>query len=172
MSDLLYDDQSFGKPDWHKYAVHSDTEVKGFFGPYRALSNFAPSRVMLDNVWYPSVEAAYQAAKYVPENRKFFETCTGYDAKKRTKQIPPDMYTGEEWDRIKTDIMKGLLYQKFNRDINPEMYKFLMETVGDRYIEETNWWNDTFWGVCNGKGQNVLGYTIMEIYKSNKRWEE
>ena len=39
---------------------------------------------------------------------------------------------------------------------------FLLDT-GDLYIEETNSWGDTFWGVCEGKGQNVLGNILMGI---------
>jgi predicted NAD-dependent protein-ADP-ribosyltransferase YbiA (DUF1768 family) len=33
----------------------------------------------------------------------------------------------------------------------------------DGHIEEGNWWNDTFWGVCRGKGHNNLGKLIMQI---------
>ena len=44
----------------------------------------------------------------------------------------------------------------------PKFKKLLLAT-GDRYIEETNTWGDTFWGVCNGKGENNLGKIIMKI---------
>ncbi len=32
-------------------------------------------------------------------------------------------------------------------------------------LVEGNWWNDTFWGVCNGEGQNNLGKILMKIRK-------
>ena len=38
----------------------------------------------------------------------------------------------------------------------------LLET-GDVYLEETNTWGDVFWGVCNGKGENMLGQVLMLI---------
>ena len=28
---------------------------------------------------------------------------------------------------------------------------------------EGNVWNDTFWGVCNGKGHNHLGKILMKV---------
>ena len=28
---------------------------------------------------------------------------------------------------------------------------------------EGNTWNDTFWGVCNGQGQNWLGKILMLV---------
>lgn len=38
----------------------------------------------------------------------------------------------------------------------------LLET-GDAMLIEGNTWGDTFWGVCNGQGLNVLGNLLMEI---------
>jgi predicted NAD-dependent protein-ADP-ribosyltransferase YbiA (DUF1768 family) len=37
----------------------------------------------------------------------------------------------------------------------------LLET-GDAELVEGNWWDDTFWGVCNGVGQNNLGKILMD----------
>ena len=39
------------------------------------------------------------------------------------------------------------------------------ELLGDKHkaYEETNHWNDTYWGVCNGVGQNMLGRMLMFI---------
>ena len=28
---------------------------------------------------------------------------------------------------------------------------------------EKNWWNDTYWGECQGRGFNFLGKYLMEI---------
>jgi len=47
--------------------------IESFSGQYRFLSNFYPARVMLgDGRIYPSVEHAYQAAKFPPEEREPF----------------------------------------------------------------------------------------------------
>ena len=44
--------------------------ITGFFGPYRWLSNFAPSPIDADGLTYPTAEHAYQAAKTLdPDER-------------------------------------------------------------------------------------------------------
>jgi hypothetical protein len=44
----------------------------------------------------------------------------------------------------------------------------LLQETQNKYLEETNHWNDTFWGVCNGIGENRLGKILMEIRKENE----
>ncbi len=39
-------------------------------------------------------------------------------------------------------------------------------TSDEGEIVERNTWNDTFWGVCKGKGENHLGILLMEIRDS------
>jgi predicted NAD-dependent protein-ADP-ribosyltransferase YbiA (DUF1768 family) len=34
--------------------------------------------------------------------------------------------------------------------------------TGNDYLEETNTWKDSFWGVYNGIGTNWLGKILME----------
>ena len=63
----------------------------------------------------------------------------------------------EDWEEIKIPVMRRLVKAKFQ---NPEMRAKLMAT-GDQELIEGNWWNDTFWGVCKGKGQNNLGKILM-----------
>ena len=43
----------------------------------------------------------------------------------------------------------------------------LLDT-GDKFIEETNWWKDQFWGVYNGVGENNLGKILMRIREEIK----
>lgn len=40
--------------------------------------------------------------------------------------------------------------------------------TGDAYLKETNTWNDTFWGISNGIGQNHLGKILMQIREEMK----
>ena len=56
--------------------------------------------------------------------------------------------------------METLVREKFSH--NKDLKEMLLET-GDAIIEEGNDWNDTFWGVCNGKGENHLGKILMKI---------
>lgn len=133
--------------------------IFGFDGEYRFLSNFYPSVVTLDHVQYPTVEHAYQAAKtFNPYEREHIRTRSTPSAAKRAGKsffrMRPD------WDDVKVQIMESLLRKKFigYHDLSRKLFQ-----TEDKYLEETNTWGDTFWGVCNGKGQNVLGNLLMKV---------
>jgi predicted NAD-dependent protein-ADP-ribosyltransferase YbiA (DUF1768 family) len=55
--------------------------------------------------------------------------------------------------------MKQLLKLKFN---NPDLQQKLIATYPEELIEG-NYWHDTYWGVCEGVGENHLGKLLMEI---------
>ena len=61
---------------------------------------------------------------------------------------------------MKIDIMRQVLKSKFTQ--NPELKAKLIAT-GDAELIEGNNWNDRFWGVCRGVGQNHLGKLLMEV---------
>jgi predicted NAD-dependent protein-ADP-ribosyltransferase YbiA (DUF1768 family) len=56
--------------------------------------------------------------------------------------------------------MSDLVEQKFK--LNSKLRAQLLAT-GNEWLEETNTWGDTFWGVCNGVGQNWLGAILMSV---------
>lgn len=130
-------------------------DINSFQGEYDWLSNFSKAPVTYEGVEYPSVENAYQAAKFPQSQREFFLTCTPSQSKAKVKGLQ----MSHVWHKIKLRVMDGLLQQKFRI---PEYREKLLAT-GDRKLIEGNWWNDTFWGVCKGKGENHLGRLIMKI---------
>lgn len=130
------------------------TDILEFQGPYRWLSNFWPAVIILDGYVYPSVENAYQAAKFRPEHRDAFRLIRPGQAKLAAKgKEPPD------WVLRRVPVMRYLIEQKFMHGSN--LGCMLLDT-GDAKIVEGNRWGDQFWGVCNGKGINTLGQLIME----------
>lgn len=135
-------------------------EIKSFSGQYSWLSNFYPVAVVYDGVEYMTVEHAYQAAKTLDkvERQIIQKAKTPAEAKNLGKYVT----VRKDWFSIRVYVMKGLLEQKF---AVPVLRDRLMATGSDIIIEG-NYWNDTFWGVCNGKGKNVLGKLIMEIRDS------
>jgi ribA/ribD-fused uncharacterized protein len=147
-----------------EYAIHDDKRVCGFFGPFRFLSNFFPARVHYEGLDFPSVEHAYQAAKYPPNQRAQFTSCTAGRAKKLGKQAPDlDVV---KWDKKKFDLMALLVVQKFS--MNADLGEMLLATE-DAYLEETNSWGDVYWGKNeDGEGLNKLGIILMEIRKTLK----
>ena len=168
MEKILYNEigpngTEYKKGEWETFVEHSDTAIKGFFGPYRFLSNFGAASVFLDGVEYRSVEVAYQAAKWKPEQREFFSTCTELQSIDYNRKNVPDGYSAEDWDSKKVKIMEELLRQKFDPSLNPENHQRLAET-GEKYLEERNWWGDLFWGADKeGNGENMLGKILMEV---------
>lgn len=145
--------------DWSKIVVHSDKEIKGFFGPYRWMSNFHSCEVFYDGRFYPSSENAYQAAKVVEYDRNKFERCTPAESKKIWKQCDRIDKSSEEWDLRKYEVMANILYDKFYRNL--DLRKLLVDT-DLKYLEELNWWKDSYWGVdVVLGGKNNLGTLLM-----------
>lgn len=127
-----------------------------FDGEYRFLSNFFPGEVEYEGLVYPSVEHAYQAAKTLNlEERNQFLTVTPGQAKRLGKQLK----NRDDWDSVKVSIMTELVRKKFKIE---HLREQLLAT-GNRYLIEGNTWGDTFWGVCNGNGKNMLGIILMQI---------
>ena len=136
-----------------------------FSGRYRWLSNFSPAEVVWDQETYPTVEHAYQAAKFPSGySRECIRTAgTPADAKRIARQHLGN--AKDDWRERKVEIMTGLLRQKFAP--GSRLAQKLDETE-DQEIVEGNTWGDVFWGVCKGRGENMLGKIIMQIRAGNR----
>ena len=76
--------------------------IDRFTGPYAFLSNFHPCRVTFYGMTFPSVEAAFQAAKCADHrDRAQFLAMTPEQAKRRGRQIR----MRDDWDARKRTIM-------------------------------------------------------------------
>lgn len=134
----------------------SIARIEGFKGQYRFLSNFWLCNIMLDGLWFPSVENAYQAAKsYDKEYRLGLTELTASNARAAGRLVK----LRGDWEVVKQEVMYFLLVQKFRQ---PTLRQALLDT-GDAYLEETNFHGDTYWGVCRGVGTNHLGILLMQI---------
>ena len=131
--------------------------IDSFGGEYSFLSNFFPCKIEYERIHYPTTEHAYQAAKSldVADRQRVALLISPASAKKigRTLNLRPD------WESVRLKIMEEILLLKFQKT---RFCKLLLET-GDRQLVEGNYWNDTFWGVCRGKGENHLGKLLMKI---------
>ncbi len=132
--------------------------IDHFVGEYDFLSNFYPSDVWLDGECYRTVEHAYQAAKTLdPAARKRIQIRQRPGDAKRLGQ---SVEMRPDWDDVKRDVMGMLLRQKFSPAMGLD--DRLLAT-GDAELIEGNWWNDRYWGVCDGEGENHLGKLLMQI---------
>lgn len=139
--------------------------INQFQGPYRWLSNFAPCNIRLGKRNFPSVEHAYMSCK--SHDLEWKNTCSqGNHKPGKIKRMSRKISLRNDWNLIKLQVMENCLRIKFNQ----EPYKSKLLSTGDQYIQEGNFWNDKFWGVClkTHKGENNLGKLIMKIRKELK----
>lgn len=144
-------------------------KISSFTGKYHFLSNFHPSPFVWENIRWPNVECAFQAAKSLDvEVRKSFASLSPSEAKRKGRRITlrPD------WEEIKYGIMYELVKAKFEQS---DYLRTMLLQTGEMVLEEGNTWNDRIWGICppnSGQGKNALGKILMivrEELKSSER---
>ncbi len=129
--------------------------ISEFYGPHSWLSNFYPSEIRYNDLVFPTIEHAFQAAKTLdPISQRLIQKAL---RPKEAKRLGRMVKLRSDWEETKLAVMAALVNLKFK---DPVLRELLLET-GDQELVEGNHWNDTFWGVCNGVGQNHLGKIIM-----------
>lgn len=141
-------------------------KIDRFVGDFAFLSNFFPSTIMIDGVIFKTAEHAYQAQKAITD--KDVEIIAGAATPGAAKTLGRKIAIRPDWDSIKVDVMRLILREKFK---NPILRELLLMT-GDAELVEGNEWNDTWWGICRGKGHNHLGILLQEIREEIKRGAE
>lgn len=123
------------------------------------LSNFYPSTIRWDGKLWKTVEHAYAANKTENKDQQELIRCAPTPA--IAKKLGRSVILRKDWSIVKIDIMENLLELKFS---NPLLRPMLINT-GDAELIENNNWNDKFWGVYKGEGENNLGKLLMKIRK-------
>lgn len=138
-------------------------EIKGFSGEYRWLSNFHQLEYPINFLGqeFNTTENLYQAMK-CNDYEDFVSIANASPA--LAKKLGRQVKLVKNWDLIRLQTMEYVQLLKYEQ---PTLRNLLIET-GDAYIEERNSWNDIFFGVCNGIGENHLGKIIMKIRKHIK----
>lgn len=133
-------------------------DVRGFFGDYRFLSNFHEAPMEVNGKKYASVEHFFQASKAnCEEDHEYVRNAPSPGmAKHRGRRIQ----IRDDWESVRLNIMLDGLIAKFEQ--NPGLGERLAKT-SPGYLEETNNWGDTFWGVDSGEGENNLGKLLMFV---------
>lgn len=131
--------------------------IESFEGEYRFLSNFWPCKVRYCTITYPSVEHGFQACKSLSKKKReqISQLKSAADAKRAGRRLK----LRADWETYKEVIMYHFLKQKFK----DKTLKNKLLATGDAPLIEGNWWGDTYWGVCNGKGENRLGKLLMRL---------
>jgi len=140
------------------------TVIDSFSGRYRFLSNFYPEPVEWAGLRWPSVEHAFQGAKHMDHGfRELIRTARTPAEAKRIARSRPAI---SDWDDWRVHVMDALLRTKFSEY---KMRLALCRTDPAELIEG-NTWGDTYWGVCKGVGENMLGQLLMKIRSEPFLW--
>lgn len=129
--------------------------IAAFENEYSFLSNFFEVDVTYNGITFKNSEAAFQAQK-CPSRIDEFANLPPNKAKRLGRKV--DLRA--DWDQVKDQIMYEICKCKFTQH---PILKFMLIKTGDHELIEGNWWNDTYWGVCKGVGQNRLGKILMHI---------
>ena len=132
--------------------------IKEFKAGYYFLSNYFHSPFEYEGLMFDTVEHAFHWCKtHDLEEKEKIRTAPGPNFSKKLGRkctLRPD------WEEVKDSYMEELVRAKFNQ--NPKLKSKLLKT-GDQKLVEGNTWNDTYWGVCKGRGKNRLGQILMKI---------
>ena len=131
--------------------------VREFKHKYFFLSNFFPITIIIDGVEYASSEHYFQAMKFT--NPEIQERIRNAPTPSLAKKLAKRYNKRDNWYDISLNVMEKALRAKFEI---PKLRKKLLAT-DDMYLQEGNRWNDTFWGVCRGEGENNLGKLLMRV---------
>jgi len=138
--------------------------TEGFKGKFEFLSNMYECDCPYNGMVFKSSEHLYQWLKVPPEaewwRTKIFEAPHGKVAKKLAANPKCPKKQTADWDLTRIRYMKIALWSKFTN--NPDLKQKLLDTRGATLVEY-NHWKDTFWGVCNGEGENRLGKLLMQL---------
>lgn len=143
--------------------------IDHFDGEYAFLSNFYPwdaqlrryvaeAPVLMYGQTYRTVEHAFQAAKTANKGERLLIRLASTPG--QAKRLGRKVKLRPDWNEVRVNVMFTLVFRKFTE------HKFLGDLLlatGDHELIEGNNWNDTFWGVCRGKGENQLGQILMRV---------
>ncbi len=146
--------------------------IPSFRNDYFFLSNMYPCKIKYEGLTYYCSETIYISMKYEKNQtrvingeevnlREYFSKIKDGKFRKKEQYLYP---IDKNFNKNKLKIMENIIREKFKI---PFLRNLLLKTE-DLELVELNNWNDIFWGVCNGKGENHLGKILMKIREEIK----
>lgn len=138
----------------------------GTKGPYACFSNFYPA-TFTDakcNTYHYSEQYFMKKKQEIfdPDNTELAAKIMASRNPVAIKMMGRKVrnFDGKVWDNHKYEVMMSALLLKFSQ--NPDFLKILLDTQG-LYIREASP-RDKIWGSGkDGRGQNLLGFALMEV---------
>ena len=93
------------------------------------------------------------------EDAKKISNC---ETPKEAKKIGNEIEIVHNWDLIKIEKMREVIFEKFSQN---EILKKELIKMKDEDLVEWNDWGDVFWGkdIKTGNGENNLGKILIEV---------
>lgn len=158
LKELIMKREMFMDGDGVVQAIETETHIFGLFGKFRALSNFHEEPLIVDGLKFRWSEAAYMAEKtFLAKEKLAIMAC---DTPAKAKRLGQKLTLRSDWEDVKESKMLKVLRAKFQQSAH---CREVLLSTGDKYIEETNWWGDNYWGKCDAHGLNILGKLLMQI---------
>jgi hypothetical protein len=135
----------------------------GFYNrEFYLLDNFSAFSIKVDGITFPTVEHAYQAAKFVVSCPKTYmlvrEAPSAYDAQRIAREFVDRR--DPKFDEYKIQLMEKLLRAKLEQ--HPHVRNKLLRTRGHTIAEDSP--DNDFWGIgANRNGKNIMGKLWMKL---------
>lgn len=149
------------KRQYPEYNRVTDTEVFFYTPRFYAFDNMSAFSVTIWGKTFMTSEHAYQWKKFSVSHPEIAEEIFNATSANMTKKIS-NAHAGEvmpEWHQQKEEIMEEIVRAKLAQH---EKVRALLIESGIREIIE-NSPTDSFWGIADGSGQNVLGKLWMKL---------
>ncbi len=120
--------------------------ITSFTGVYRYLSNPYPVNITYEGLDYPSVEHAYQAAKFLDDDIRqgFSQLRSWATAKRFAHMFEHAGLLRPDWQTVSLPTMRELVTLKFKQ----APYGTWLVGTGTQTLLEGNTWHDNFFGMC------------------------
>lgn len=139
---------------WKSY-TGTDTVIERFVGTYFFISNYYRCKILYRGLTYHCVQDAFYAQQCRDEEDKAYFTKYHPTKSKYMAEMLPNR---DDWEEVKERIMYEILYCKFTQNIQ---LRTRLKATGNKELLYVNTVGDTYWGIHNGEGQNILGKLLM-----------
>jgi N-glycosidase YbiA len=119
--------------------------------PYGCFSNFSRHGLLMEGIWWPTVEHYFQAQKFpgAPYAEQIHRAATPRQAAMlgRSRSVP----LRADWEQVKDGIMLAAVLRKF--ETHEALRAILLATCDEEIVENAP--RDSYWGIgADGSGQN------------------
>lgn len=126
--------------------------------PYGVFSGFSPHGFELDGAFWPTLEHAYQAQKFVGAPRAELVRCAETPRRAHALGNDPAHPPRPDWETAKHEVMLRVLLRKF--EVHEDIRALLLATGDEELVEASK--VDRYWGDGgDGSGLNHYGKTLM-----------